>query len=89
MRKSVFNKTIKWSRKIIVVDNIDYKAICVDDYEYSPEKEANPESYNFIKSHRVNSAEYFNYKLKHISGWNYDAFQNFVAKEMEFIQKKM
>lgn len=76
------------NRKIIVVDSVAYKAICIDDYEFSPEKEANPENEKFIENHRVNSVEYINYKRKHISSWNYYSFQKYVDSELQYIESK-
>ena len=73
-------------RKIIVVDSIEYKAICIDDYEYSNEKQANPDNELFIERHRVNPVELYNYKRKHISTWNYSSFEKYVKQELDFIE---
>lgn len=75
-------------RVIIVVDSISYKAICLDDYEFSPKKEANPENESFIMNHRVNPVEYLNYKRNHISSWNYNSFQKYVDSELRYIESK-
>lgn len=74
------------NRKIIVVDSVSYDAICIDDYEFSPEKEANPDNELFISKHRVNSVELCNYKEKHISSWDYSSFTKYVEKELEYIE---
>ena len=73
-------------RKIIVVDSIEYKAICIDNHEYSNEKQANPDNELFIERHRVNPVELYNYKRKHISTWNYSSFEKYVKQELDFIE---
>ena len=75
-------------RIIIVVDSVSYIAICIDDYEFSSEKEANPENEIFIERHRVNPIEYLNYKRKHISSWNYNSFEKYVDSELKFMGSK-
>jgi len=72
-------------RLIISVDSVAYKAIAVDDYDYDIEKQCNPEGNEFISTHRVNSVELINYKRKHISNWNYDSFQRYVDRELNYI----
>ena len=75
-------------RKIIVVDSASYQAICIDDYEFSEEKQANPDNELFIEKHRVNPVELYNYRRKHISSWNYNSFQKYVNQELELIDRK-
>ena len=76
------------NRLIIVVDSIAYKAISIEDYEYDPEKQSNPEGREFLISHRVNPTELYNYKRKHISTWNYESFQRYVDRELDYINNK-
>lgn len=73
------------NRLIIVVDSVAYKAISVEEYDYDPEKQSNPEGKEFLYSHRVNSIELINYKRKHISNWNYESFQKYVNRELDYI----
>lgn len=75
-------------RKIIVVDSVAYKAIDINDYEFSPEKEANPDNELFIEKHRVNPVELYNYRRKYISTWNYNSFEKYVTQELELINSK-
>lgn len=74
-------------RKIIVVDSVSYNAICIDDYEFNAEKEANPNNELFIEKHRVNPVELYNYKRKHVSTWNYNSFEKYVGQELELIER--
>lgn len=73
------------NRLIISVDSVAYIAIAVEDYDYDPEKQCNPEGREFLYSHRVNPVELINYKRKHISNWNYDSFQKYVERELDYI----
>lgn len=75
------------NRKIIVVDSVSYKAVCINDYEISEEKQTNPDNELFIESHRVNPVELYNYKRKHVSNWNYNSFEKYVCQELEFINR--
>ena len=75
-------------RLIIVVDSVGYKAINIEDYEYSPEKEANPDNELFIANHRVSPSELGRYRDEHITRWNYNSFSKYVDKELEFIDSK-
>ncbi len=74
-------------RVIIVVDSIAYVAICIDDYEFSSEKQCNPNSETFIETHRVNPTELINYRNKNVSIWNYDSFQKYLNEETRFINE--
>ena len=55
--------------------------------EISAEKEENPDNELFIEKHRVNSMELVNYRRKHVSRWNYNAFQKYVEREIDFIER--
>ena len=75
------------ARVIIVVESVAYAAVGIDDYEFSAEKEENPDNELFIEKHRVNSMELVNYRRKHVSPWNYNAFQKYVEREIDFIER--
>ena len=75
------------ARVIVVVESVAYAAVCIDDYEFSAEKEENPDNELFIEKHRVNSMELVNYRRKHVSPWNYNAFQKYVEREIDFIER--
>jgi hypothetical protein len=70
-----------------VVDSIAYVALCIDDYEFSSEKQCNPNSETFIETHRVNPTELINYRNKNVSIWNYDSFQKYLNEETRFINE--
>ncbi len=74
------------ARTIIVVGSVSYPAVPIDEYEYSPEKQANPESETFIQQHRVEPAELCNYRLRNASTWNYESFCRYVEGELERIE---
>lgn len=74
-------------RIIIVVDSVAYKAIGIDDYEFSIEKQSNPDNELFIEKHRVNPVELLNYRNKYVSNWNYNSFQKYVDEEMRLIDR--
>lgn len=76
------------ARTIIVVGSVSYAAVRIDEYEFSPEKQANPESENFIQQHRVEPAEFYNYKARNVSMWTYDSFCKYVEKELDLIELK-
>lgn len=73
-------------RLIISVDSVAYKAVRIDEYEHSDEKECNPDSEAFIASHRISPSEFVNYKKSHLSPWNYYSFEKYVSDEMEQIR---
>lgn len=84
--KALIVKTFD-NRIIIVVNSIAYNAVNINDYEYSYEKQLNPEGELFIEKHRATQSEIFFYSKKHISNWNFDSFEKYVEEELRFIDK--
>lgn len=75
-------------RLIIVVESIPYVAININDFEIDEKKQENPEAFSFISEHKVNHLELINYRKKHISKWNYNAYNKFVENELSYLENK-